>query len=62
MFELCQIIPMEPIDCFFYFSRDARWDIVGRALKVLEEDFTKKIFDYDENGDDIWQSTIISVS
>lgn len=41
------------IDWLLRYARDARWDIVGRALQVLEAGFTKKM------NDDGWQ-TILS--
>lgn len=41
------------IDWLLRFARDARWDIVGRAMQVIEAGFTKKL------NDDGWQ-TILS--
>jgi len=41
------------IDWLLKFARDARWDVVGRAMGVMESQFTKKM------NDDGWH-TIIS--
>lgn len=40
------------IDWLLKYSRDARWDIVGRAMSVLESGFTKKI------NDDGWHTLL----
>jgi hypothetical protein len=41
------------IDYLLKYARDARWDVVGRAMSVMESQFTKKM------NDDGWH-TIIS--
>ena len=41
------------IDYLLKYARDARWDIVGRAMDVLQGQFTKKM------NDDGWH-TILS--
>ena len=40
------------IDWLLKYARDARWDIVGRAMVVLEASFTKKI------NDDAWHTLL----
>jgi len=40
------------IDWLLKYARDARWDIVGRAMQVLESSFVKKI------NDDAWHTLI----
>jgi hypothetical protein len=40
------------IDWLLKYARDARWDIVGRAMQVLEASFTKKI------NDDAWHTLL----
>ena len=42
------------IDWNLRYARDARWDIVSRAIEVLRSGFTKKI------NDDCWQTLITS--
>ncbi len=43
------------IDWLLKYARDARWDIVGRAMEVMEAQFTKKL------NDDGWH-TILSAA
>lgn len=40
------------IDWLLKYARDARWDIVGRAMQVLEASFVKKI------NDDAWHTLL----
>jgi len=40
------------IDWLLKYARDARWDIVGRAMQCLEASFTKKI------NDDAWHTLL----
>ena len=40
------------IDYLLKYARDARWDIVGRAMQVLEASFVKKI------NDDAWHTLL----
>lgn len=42
------------IDWNLKYARDARWDIVGRAMEVMEAQFTKKM------NDDGWHTVITS--
>jgi len=43
------------IDWLLKFARDARWDVVGRCIEVLEASFTKKI------NDDAWHVILAAV-
>lgn len=40
------------IDMLLKYARDARWDVVGRAMEVLRSEFTQKI------NDDAWQTVL----
>ena len=40
------------IDYLLKYARDARWDVVGRAMQVLESSFVKKI------NDDAWHTLL----
>ena len=40
------------IDYLLKYARDARWDVVGRAMSVMESQFTKKA------NDDGWHTVI----
>ena len=40
------------IDWLLKYARDARWDVVGRAMEVMEAQFTKKM------NDDGWHTLI----
>jgi hypothetical protein len=44
------------IDWILRYARDARWDIVGRAMQVLEASFVKKI------NDDAWHTLIAAAT
>lgn len=44
------------IDWLLKYARDARWDIVGRAMQVLEAGFTKKL------NDDGWHTIITAAA
>lgn len=44
------------IDWLLKYARDARWDIVGRSLQVLEAGFTKKL------NDDGWHTIITAAA
>ena len=44
------------IDWNLKYARDARWDVVGRAMEVLESSFVKKL------NDDCWQTIITAAA
>ena len=44
------------IDYLLKYARDARWDVVGRAMEVLEGSFVKKM------NDDGWHTFLQLVS
>lgn len=44
------------IDWILRYARDARWDIIGRAMQVLEASFVKKI------NDDAWHTLLAAAT